>query len=85
MLKTGKELSTGFIPEKTASILWDFADGRVFYNAHVIKQNLRLRLKGPSAEHIFGLDEFGRDMFLRMLWGIRYSLFMGMASITEFS
>ena len=64
-----------------ATILWDFADGRAFYNAHVIKQNLRLRLKGPSAEHIFGLDEFGRDMFLRMLWGIRYSLFMGMAGI----
>ncbi|WP_298779841.1 ABC transporter permease [uncultured Fretibacterium sp.] len=63
------------------TILWDFADGRAFYNAHVIKQNLRLRLKGPSAEHIFGLDEFGRDMFLRMLWGIRYSLFMGMAGI----
>ena len=64
-----------------ATILWDFADGRAFYNAHVIKQNLRLRLKGPSAEHILGLDEFGRDMFLRMLWGIRYSLFMGMAGI----
>ena len=65
-----------------ATMIWDFADGRAFYNAHVIKQNLRLRLKGPSAEHIFGLDEFGRDMFLRMLWGIRYSLFMGMAGIT---
>ena len=64
-----------------ATMIWDFADGRAFYNAHVIKQNLRLRLKGPSAEHIFGLDEFGRDMFLRMLWGIRYSLFMGMAGI----
>ena len=64
-----------------ATLIWDFADGRAFYNAHVIKQNLRLRLKGPSAEHIFGLDEFGRDMFLRMLWGIRYSLFMGMAGI----
>ena len=64
-----------------ATMIWDFADGREFYNAHVIKQNLRLRLKGPSAEHIFGLDEFGRDMFLRMLWGIRYSLFMGMAGI----
>ncbi len=64
-----------------ATMIWDFVDGRAFYNAHVIKQNLRLRLKGPSAEHIFGLDEFGRDMFLRMLWGIRYSLFMGMAGI----
>lgn len=63
------------------TIEWDLADGQAFYRSSVIKQNLRLKLKGPSAAHIFGLDEFGRDMFLRMLWGIRYSLFMGMAGI----
>ncbi|NLL36637.1 MAG: ABC transporter permease [Fretibacterium sp.] len=63
------------------TIVWDIADDQAFYNARVIKQNLRLKLKGPSAAHPFGLDEFGRDMFLRMLWGIRYSLFMGTAAI----
>ena len=34
-----------------------------FYQKNVINQNLRLRLKPPSGEHLFGLDEFGRDMF----------------------
>ncbi|MDO4547151.1 MAG: ABC transporter permease [Clostridia bacterium] len=63
------------------TIIVDIADGENFYRTKVIKQNLRGKLDEPSWEHIFGLDEFGRDMFLRMLWGIRYSLFMGAAAI----
>lgn len=59
----------------------DIVTDNAFYNAHVIKQDLLGRLKAPSAEHIFGQDEFGRDVLLRMLWGTRYSLFMGALSI----
>lgn len=64
-----------------ATIVIDLVMHNAIYNDYVIKQNLRLRLKGPSPEHIFGLDEFGRDIFLRMIWGIRYSLFMGTIAI----
>ena len=64
-----------------ATIVIDLATHQAVYNNYVIKQNLRLRLQGPSAEHIFGLDEFGRDIFLRMLWAVRYSLFMGTIAI----
>lgn len=63
------------------TIVIDFATGKEFYNNYVIKQNLMNRLQTPSASHPFGLDEFGRDMFLRMLWGTRYSLFMGTIAI----
>ncbi len=63
------------------TIVIDLVTDKSFYNAHVIKQNLRMRLQGPSREHIFGLDEFGRDIFLRMLWAVRYSLFMGVFAI----
>ena len=59
----------------------DIVTDNAYYNAHVIKQDLLGRLKGPSAKHILGQDEFGRDVLLRMLWGTRYSLFMGALSI----
>jgi len=64
-----------------STIIIDLATKNAFFNDHVIKQNLRLRLQGPSPEHIFGLDEFGRDIFLRMIWAVRYSLFMGTVAI----
>ena len=64
-----------------ATIVIDLVTNNSVYNEYVIKQNLRGRLELPSRQHIFGLDEFGRDMLLRMLWGVRYSLFMGSVAI----
>lgn len=64
-----------------STLIIDAATNQEVYNEHVIKQNLRLRLQGPSAQYPFGLDEFGRNILFRMLWAIRYSLFMGTAAI----
>lgn len=64
-----------------ATILIDAVTGKSVYLNHVVKQDLRKRLQEPSLVHPFGLDEFGRDMFLRMLWAVRYSLFMGTVAI----
>jgi peptide/nickel transport system permease protein len=63
------------------TIIADSVTHNGIYNEYVIKQNLRLRLQGPGPGHPFGLDEFGRDIFFRMIWAIRYSLFMGTAAI----
>lgn len=35
------------------------------------------RLKGPSAAHLFGTDELGRDLFIRVMYGARVSLWVG--------
>lgn len=64
-----------------ATLVIDLVTQKSVYNAFVIKQDLRGRLEPPSMAHPFGKDEFGRDMLFRMLWAIRYSLFMGTIAI----
>lgn len=44
-------------------------------------QNLDAILHGPSAEHFFGTDKTGRDLFSRMLFGARVSLWIGFVSV----
>ena len=38
------------------------------------------RLEGSSLEHIFGTDEFGRDIWSRIVYGTRNSLLVGFGS-----
>src|SRR5687767_14655016 len=43
----------------------------------VFDQNLAVRFASPSAEHWFGTDGLGRDVFSRVVYGARTSLQVG--------
>jgi peptide/nickel transport system permease protein len=45
------------------------------------EQELPLRLEGPTGLHWFGLDELGRDIFARVLYGARISLLVGLVVV----
>ena len=56
-----------------------FADVIVPYSK-CIEQAGAERLQGPGPKHFFGTDEYGRDLFARVIHGSRFSLFIGVAT-----
>lgn len=50
------------------------------YNS-VVKQNMSERFIAPCSEHIFGTDQFGRDLFSRIIYGGRISLLAGLVVV----
>ncbi|MDO5713524.1 MAG: ABC transporter permease [Tissierellia bacterium] len=45
------------------------------------KQDLTKRFLTPSREHLMGTDNFGRDIFARIIYGARISLVIGLGSM----
>ena len=46
-----------------------------------LEMNKRHRLEAPSAQFFFGTDEFGRDIFSRVIHGSRVSLFISFFTV----
>ena len=44
-------------------------------------QSFRIKLQSPSSEHLFGTDEFGRDIFSRVLIATRVALWVGLLPV----
>ncbi|MCH4886318.1 ABC transporter permease [Acidaminobacter sp. JC074] len=53
------------------------ADLYIDYNEDIIQQDVKIKLEGPSKEHPFGTDSFGRDIMYRIIYGGRISLTIG--------
>lgn len=51
------------------------------YDPAEIKDVLETRYLTPSWAHLFGTDEFGRDLFSRALFGARVSLSIGLLAV----
>ena len=45
------------------------------------QQDLMIAYQGPSAQHWFGTDEFGRDILSRIIYGSRISLQIGFIAV----
>ncbi len=52
------------------------------YQADAIAQDISQRLQGPSAAHLFGTDQYGRDVLARIVYGARISLVASLCIIT---
>lgn len=57
-----------------------FADV-LFDKSAITTQNIELRNCPPSWEHWFGTDLYGRDIFIRMVFGSRVSLLIGIVTM----
>lgn len=55
--------------------------GPLFAPYDPLKLDLVARLKGPSAAHLLGADEFGRDILSRLMYGARTSIWIAFATV----
>jgi peptide/nickel transport system permease protein len=49
---------------------------------HYDRQIFADAMQGPSAKHIFGTDNLGRDLFSRIVYGARVSIIVGFGAVT---
>jgi len=47
-----------------------------------LEQDVPQRLSSPGANHYFGTDGFGRDVFSRVIYGTRGALYIGLLAVT---
>lgn len=78
-LKKSKLALTGLLIIAIMVIIAVFADFIAPYD--YAEQDLYATLQFPSSAHIFGTDEFGRDIFSRMVYGSRISLVVGFIAV----
>lgn len=81
MLSKNKMAMLGLVILIILILLAIFANVIADYETVVIKQNLANRLAPPNSQNWLGTDEFGRDIFARLIHGARVSLKVGILAV----
>ncbi|HBW37552.1 ABC transporter permease [Desulfosporosinus sp. BICA1-9] len=81
-LKKNRAAMVGLVILSIFALSAIFADVLANYDKMVIAQNVRERLLPPSSHHLFGTDEYGRDVFARIVHGARVSLTIGLSTVS---
>lgn len=76
-MKKSKSAMFGFVVIIILVLVAVFANVFIDYNKMAISQNMAVRLQPPNAKHWFGTDAYGRDIFARIIFGVRTSLSIG--------
>jgi peptide/nickel transport system permease protein len=77
--KKNKRAMAGLFMVLLFLIVAVFAPWLAPYNP--IEQNMQVMLEPPSLKHPFGTDEFGRDIFSRIIYGAQISLLIGIVGV----
>lgn len=72
----------GFFILMALMLMAVYADYIADYNTVVIRQDLSNTFASPSSQALLGTDEFGRDIFARIVHGTRISLVIGFISVS---
>jgi peptide/nickel transport system permease protein len=62
-------------------LLYTILGAFVYSESFANLNDTKLRLQPPSAAHVFGTDEIGRDILARTIWGGQISLFIGVTAV----
>ncbi len=81
-LKRSKAAVAGIILILIFIFMAVFAPIIADYNNDALKMDVHVRLQSPNIHHWFGTDELGRDIFARIVYGTRISLFVGVISVS---
>lgn len=78
-LRKSRTAMLGLVIMAVLLLVMVFADAIVSYDV-AIAVDIKKQLQPPSAEHWFGTDGYGRDVFARVVHGCRNSLAIGFIS-----
>lgn len=78
-LKKNKGAMVGLVFIIIISVLACTVDLFIDYDTQIASMDASNRFVKPCLEHPFGTDNMGRDLFLRVIYGTKYSLSIGIA------